>query len=223
MFIFCYSIFIATIINHSSSLARTIANPTPPSTHHHLHQNLTFLMQNLLNATYHAATTKLTSQIPSPKPLGLFPPSTGILIPQQPSIVPTVSAAAGFTKQALTTPKLACYHSQPELPWRKEGVYVASSEDGTSYMVAMTANLNGGGSSCWGGDQKGINGDGLRFFGVHSKRNKGESHIAVIGGAGKYEGANGFAVMEVVDLSSNFAIVEEYRRDEFLLFTVYLG
>ncbi|CAI0411478.1 unnamed protein product [Linum tenue] len=248
MFIFCYSILITTIINHSTSLARTIADPTPPPTyshhHHHLHKNLTFLMQNILNATHHAATTKLTSQIPFPKPLGFFPPSTGILIPQ-PSNVPTVSAAAGFTMQALddSTIGLLSFPARatleeleygsvaeineelfentsygPVVVGRAQGVFVASSEDGFSHMVAMAANFNGD-----GGDQKGINGDGLRFFGVHSKKDKGESHIAVIGGTGKYEGANGFAVMEVVDLGSNFALVEEYRTNEFLLFSVYLG
>ncbi|CAN0836974.1 Dirigent protein 9 [Linum grandiflorum] len=249
---FIFFIFITTIISQSSS-ARTIANPVPPPGNHH--KNLTFLMQNVLNVTKHRspneATKQLTTQIPFPKPLGIFPPSKGILIPQQPSNLP--NPATIFTKQTLDDSAVGLLSTPagratleelevgsvaeiseelfenssygPVVVGRAQGLFVAASsdeDDGTNtHMVAITANL-----FINGDDHKVVRGDGLRLFGVHTsnkKKVKGESHIAVIGGTGKYEGANGFAVIKPVDLGSNFALVQDYTTRDFLLFTVYLG
>lgn len=41
----------------------------------------------------------------------------------------------------------------------------------------------------------------MRFFGVH--RRDDESHVAVIGGTGKYENANGYATIKTMNLRSN--------------------
>ncbi|KAJ3682766.1 hypothetical protein LUZ60_012993 [Juncus effusus] len=65
-----------------------------------------------------------------------------------------------------------------------QGFYVASSQDGTSKTVLLTACFEGGE-------------DSLTFFGVH-RMVAPESHIAVIGGTGKYEQAKGFAVVQNV-------------------------
>ena len=56
--------------------------------------------------------------------------------------------------------------------------------------------------------------DGLKFFGVY-KKNVPESHIAVIGGTGKYHDANGYAVIK--------ARGEENRTKKLLSFNVYLS
>lgn len=61
-----------------------------------------------------------------------------------------------------------------------------------SYIVAMKATWP---KSIGGGLE-----DSLRFFGVLRPRVSGsESHIAVVGGAGKYSGANGIAVIKAID------------------------
>lgn len=91
---------------------------------------------------------------------------------------------------------------------KAKGVYVASLEFGTSQMMAMTTTFLDNDFN-----------DELRFFGVHQADVKSESHVAVIGGTGKYEGANGYATIKDVRLSSKTV------KDEgiFLLVDVYLG
>lgn len=94
-----------------------------------------------------------------------------------------------------------------------KGMYVVSSEDGiSSHMMALTASFANG-------EYK----DGLRFFGVYRK-DVPESHIAVIGGTGKYHGANGYATIKAVNVSSSHAMRKESAAGKkFLLFNVYLG
>lgn len=89
---------------------------------------------------------------------------------------------------------------------KAQGIYVASSEDGSSHMMAMTVYLAGT-------DFK----DGLRFFGVY-QTNVAESHIAIIGGVGMYNGANGYATIKAVDAGSHGK-----GTNKLLLFNVYLS
>uniref|UniRef100_J3LMK2 Dirigent protein n=1 Tax=Oryza brachyantha TaxID=4533 RepID=J3LMK2_ORYBR len=70
---------------------------------------------------------------------------------------------------------------------RAQGFYVASSQDGTSKTLALTAMFDGGEE----------HGDTLSFFGVH-RMAAPESHVAIIGGTGKYENAKGFAAIETL-------------------------
>ncbi|XP_078160464.1 dirigent protein 24-like [Carex rostrata] len=70
---------------------------------------------------------------------------------------------------------------------RAQGFYVASSQDGTSKTVVMTALFEGGDHTD----------DTISFFGVH-RTAAPESHIAVIGGTGKYENARGFAAVQTL-------------------------
>jgi Dirigent-like protein len=70
---------------------------------------------------------------------------------------------------------------------RAQGFYVASSQDGTSKTVVMTAIFEGGDHTD----------DTISFFGVH-RTAAPESHIAVIGGTGKYENARGFAAVQTL-------------------------
>ncbi|KAG9447706.1 hypothetical protein H6P81_013834 [Aristolochia fimbriata] len=64
---------------------------------------------------------------------------------------------------------------------RAQGVYVASSADGTAQMMAFTAMIEGG-----------EYGDSLSFFGVY-KVGSAMSHVSVTGGTGKFKNASGFA------------------------------
>ncbi|OEL12837.1 Dirigent protein 24 [Dichanthelium oligosanthes] len=71
---------------------------------------------------------------------------------------------------------------------RAQGFYVASSQDGTSKTMVLTAMFEGPDAP---------HGDTLSFFGVH-RMAAPESHIAIIGGTGKYENAKGFAAIQTL-------------------------
>ncbi|XP_077229733.1 dirigent protein 18-like [Tasmannia lanceolata] len=64
---------------------------------------------------------------------------------------------------------------------KAQGVYVASSADGTTQMMAFTAMIEGG-----------EYGDSLNFFGAY-KIGSAMSRLSVTGGTGKYKNACGFA------------------------------
>lgn len=64
---------------------------------------------------------------------------------------------------------------------KAQGVYVASSSDGTTQMMAFTAMIEGG-----------EYGDSINFFGVY-KIGSAMSHLSVTGGTGKFKNACGFA------------------------------
>ncbi|XVE52753.1 hypothetical protein DITRI_Ditri02bG0148800 [Diplodiscus trichospermus] len=219
-----------TIINKSTS-ARNLGNPTSSHHHHHhKHHKISFLMQDLLNVSQ-PATTKVTSQLPFSKPLGIFPPNGGIPIPESNPTTP----GTGLSTQTLDVSNVGLYFparaTLQELEFgavvtidenlfdgsingsplgKAQGLYVASSEDGNSHMMAMTTFFANSKFK-----------DGLRFFGLH-RRDVAESHVAVIGGIGKYVGANGYATVKVVELRSNSA-AEKQGLNKLLLFNVYLS
>lgn len=64
---------------------------------------------------------------------------------------------------------------------KAQGVYVASSADGTTQMMAFTAMIEGG-----------EYGDALNFYGIY-KIESTTSHISITGGTGRYKNACGFA------------------------------
>ncbi|XP_042516567.1 dirigent protein 16-like [Macadamia integrifolia] len=64
---------------------------------------------------------------------------------------------------------------------KAQGVYVASSADGTTQMMVFSAMIEGG-----------EYGDSLNFFGVY-KIGSSMSRLSVTGGTGKYENACGYA------------------------------
>ncbi|OIW12785.1 hypothetical protein TanjilG_24718 [Lupinus angustifolius] len=189
-------------------------------------------MPHMLNATQPSekpATTKVTGEPPFKKPLGFFPPSEGIPIPQN---IPTTSSSTqsldlssiGFSFPTRATLQelefgsvtsidedlLESNGDEPHKLGKAQGVYVASSEGGNSHMVAMTASF-----------VKGEYQNGLRFFGVH-RSDVFESHVAVIGGTGKYYGANGYAAVKVVDKIGS-SKEGKVTSSKFLLFDVYLS
>ncbi|XP_044461705.1 dirigent protein 9-like [Mangifera indica] len=73
---------------------------------------------------------------------------------------------------------------------RAQGFYLASSLDGTSQTIALTALLHGG-------EHNHEYEDSISFFGVHRTASP-ESQIAVVGGTGKYENAKGYATVETI-------------------------
>ncbi|PON75333.1 Disease resistance response protein [Parasponia andersonii] len=231
---------ILLLINQLSS-GRTLGNSAQTSAHHHYHNHykITFLMRDIFNATTHDPTTTKFTTIHDPpfsKPLGLFPPQGGVRVPlpeTNPSNIPTTTGsspqtlnlpgivglsfpAARATLQELefgivTSIEEDIYHPNfgPQvLIGKAQGIYVASSEDGSSHMMAMTASFGDGEVH------------GLRFFGVR-KTDVNESHIAVIGGVGKYRGVNGYATVKLVEQRSG----EERASPNYKLlkFSVYLS
>lgn len=69
---------------------------------------------------------------------------------------------------------------------RAQGFYIASSEEGTSQTMAFTAMFKDGEYA-----------DSISFFGVHRTTDTA-SHVAVVGGTGKYVDAKGFATLRVL-------------------------
>ncbi|KAG2586914.1 dirigent protein 10-like [Panicum virgatum] len=91
---------------------------------------------------------------------------------------------------------------------RAQGFYIASSQEGVSQTVAVTAMFKEGGFE-----------DTISFFGVHRTADS-ESHLAIVGGTGKYVGAKGFAKVAVVrpgGVAASGALLETV-----LQFTVFL-
>lgn len=231
---------IMTIINQPSS-ARTLGNSH--QTHHHKnHHKLTFLMRDLLNLTHPSSkpsTSKVTGhQLPFSKPVGLLPPNGGVHLPETNPSIPApelssqtldlsgigLSFPARATLQELEFGIVTVIEEEVYEPsgdgfltlGRAQGMYVASSENGSSHMMALTVSF---------GDGDGEVNFGLRFFGVH-RTDANESHIAVIGGTGKFHGANGYATLKTVSVkSSSNAIGEEQAggHSKLLKFNVYLS
>lgn len=91
---------------------------------------------------------------------------------------------------------------------KAQGFYVASSEDGSSQTIAFTAMFESGGYA-----------DSLTFFGVHRVA-ASESHLAVMGGTGKYLNAKGHALVKTIN-----GVNQQNTDgvDTVLQFTVYLS
>ncbi|KAI3470436.1 hypothetical protein Pfo_027099 [Paulownia fortunei] len=71
---------------------------------------------------------------------------------------------------------------------KAQGFYLTSSSDGSSHTLALTALFHGG-------DHEIL--DTVSFFGVHRTATP-ISHIAIVGGTGKYENAKGYATIETL-------------------------
>ncbi|KAG8380440.1 hypothetical protein BUALT_Bualt06G0015500 [Buddleja alternifolia] len=72
---------------------------------------------------------------------------------------------------------------------KAQGFYITSSSDGSSHTLALTALFHGG-------DHNEVD-DTISFFGVHRTATP-ISHIAIVGGTGKYEDAKGYATIETL-------------------------
>jgi hypothetical protein len=98
--------------------------------------------------------------------------------------------------------------SGPPLAGKLQGVLVSSLDDHTSRMVAVKALFTSNGAA-----------DSIRFFGVHNDGQE-ESHVAVVGGTGRYDGATGFAVVKAANVPEKNGNVSSFSRA--LSFSVHL-
>ncbi|KAK4353364.1 hypothetical protein RND71_028882 [Anisodus tanguticus] len=73
---------------------------------------------------------------------------------------------------------------------KTQGFYLTSSSDGTSHTLALTALFHGG-------EHNHEVDDSISFFGIHRTATL-ISHIAIIGGTGKYENSQGFSTIETL-------------------------
>ncbi|KAI4338141.1 hypothetical protein L6164_016488 [Bauhinia variegata] len=152
-----------------------------------------------------------SGQVPFAAPVGFNPPNGGIPIPNANGAIPTVNGVTGiplgtglagtaFTGSDNNT-QLGpdglglgfgtitviddVLTSAPELGsqtiGKAQGVYVASSADGTRQMMAFTALFEGG-----------EYGDSMNFYGLF-KIGSTMSHLSITGGTGKFKNARGYA------------------------------
>ncbi|KAI3517301.1 hypothetical protein L1887_16515 [Cichorium endivia] len=226
---------------HQALSARTLGGlpsppQPPPKNHHQHHKALSFYMPNVLSLSIQHPSntpppTKVNGQtIPFSKPLGFFPPVGGIPVPDSTSSsipgqtsdlygigsgtnFPILQDELEFGMVNIIDVDLLEYTNMYGLQplGKAKGMYVSSSEDGSNQMMAMT-------TSFLDSEFK----DELRFFGVHRVDVNYESHVAVIGGMGKYDGANGYATIKAVKVNSK-VVKEDEGTDNFLLVDVYLG
>ncbi|CAN6710368.1 unnamed protein product [Malus baccata var. baccata] len=89
---------------------------------------------------------------------------------------------------------------------KAHGLYKVNSEDGTSQTMAFTAMFQSGSYT-----------DNLCFFGVH-RTSALESHLAVMGGTGKYVNAKGFVLVKTFPASNQ----QTDEAKTLLQFTVYV-
>lgn len=92
-----------------------------------------------------------------------------------------------------------------------QGFYLASSLDGTSQTMAFSVLMKGG-------EHHEVE-DTISFFGVHRMPSM-ESHVAIVGGTGKYENAKGYAVVKALHGQEDQHITD--GEDSILQFDVYL-
>ncbi|XP_028791121.1 dirigent protein 24-like [Neltuma alba] len=221
--------FMASFMNQSCS-ARTLTDNIPNHNlnlnlnHSHLHK-ITFLMPHVLDIGLSQSSS--ASDFVFSKPQGISPdPTTGIPVSESSGDDQTQTldlSSMGFlfptnaNLQDLELRKITLI--QQELLQqadgslgkigKAEGVYVDSSEDhGSSYMIALTVSF-------------GEDDDGLRLFG-EQRNDVLESHVAVIGGTGKYEDANGYASIKVVERVGFSEDKGKVTSTKLLSFDVYL-
>ncbi|KAL1189532.1 Dirigent protein 24 [Cardamine amara subsp. amara] len=96
---------------------------------------------------------------------------------------------------------------------RAQGFYLASSLDGTSQTLSLTVLFHGE------HDNHDTLDDAISFFGVHRTASHA-SHIAVVGGTGKFEHAKGYAVVETLYNQQDQHVTDGH--DTILHFSVYL-
>ncbi|XVE59195.1 hypothetical protein DITRI_Ditri05aG0026100 [Diplodiscus trichospermus] len=93
---------------------------------------------------------------------------------------------------------------------KAQGFYLASSMDGSSHTMAFTAMFH---------DMDAHDGeDAISFFGVHRTAAL-ESPIAIVGGTGKYENAQGYAIIQTLHHTNEHTTD---GVDTLLQFSVYL-
>ncbi|KAJ4848603.1 Dirigent protein 18 [Turnera subulata] len=152
-----------------------------------------------------------SGQAPFARPIGFRPPKDGVAIPNANGAIPTVSGingvplGTGLAGTAFAGNQNAQnLNGNPQtqlgpdglglgfgtitviddiltISPKAQGVYVASSADGTTQMITFTAMFEGG-----------EYGDSLNFYGIY-RIGSTMSRLSVTGGTGKFRHASGFA------------------------------
>ncbi|XP_052203628.1 dirigent protein 25 [Diospyros lotus] len=132
-----------------------------------------------------------------------FPAVNGVQLPSGPALQKLMFGTMTVFDDELTEG----HEMGSGLVGKAQGFYVSSSVDGTSQTMAFTTMFASGGYA-----------DGLSFFGIH-RTAVSESHLAVMGGTGKYVNARGHAIVKT------FPAVNQHNTDgveSVLEMTVYL-
>ncbi|XP_027185450.1 dirigent protein 25-like [Coffea eugenioides] len=153
-----------TII-HQSFSARTLGNSSQGNGDHHANLAISFSMPDALSQKHPSSrpvTTKVNGQIPFSKPLGFFPPIGGIPLANIDTIpmtglpsqtidlegismsFPAIATLQELELGTVTTINEDIYEGfvfGSSLLGKAQGISVASSEDGSSHMMAMTASF----------------------------------------------------------------------------------
>ncbi|BAT96192.1 hypothetical protein VIGAN_08308900 [Vigna angularis var. angularis] len=128
-----------------------------------------------------------SGQVPFATPVGFNTPQGAIPIPNANGANPTVNGVFGIPLgTGLAGTSFAPNSGGSQLVGKAQGVYVASSADGTRQMMVFTALFEGG-----------EYGDSLNFYGLY-KIGSTMSRISVLGGTGKYKNARGFAELRAL-------------------------
>ncbi|RZC92920.1 hypothetical protein C5167_007244 [Papaver somniferum] len=94
---------------------------------------------------------------------------------------------------------------------KAQGFYVVSSKDASSLTMMFTAVFNSENYA-----------DTLSFFGVRNTA-VSESHLAIMGGIGKYTSEKGFATITAITSTSHISLADEANSLlRFLVFLAYL-
>ncbi|CAL9758378.1 unnamed protein product [Musa acuminata subsp. burmannicoides] len=172
-------------------------------------QTITFIMNDVLGRRHSGAP--LRSPQPMSVDLGRTPfrdqtgPASGWL-----PILASAPALQAGTVTAVDEELAGNVELGSPLSGKAQGIYVTSVEDKSSHIVAMRVTFAGG---------RGETGDSLSLFGVHQPA-QAESHIAVVGGTGRYRDANGIAILQAV--ASKSSSERESMQHKVLSVHVYL-
>ncbi|GAY42396.1 hypothetical protein CUMW_066520 [Citrus unshiu] len=200
------SLFTMLILTSQMTIFVAAVDPAPAAGEHPI---LEFYMHDILggsNPTARPITGLLgniySGQVPFARPIGFLPPQDGVAIPNADGAIPIVNGEGnqqnlnGNTQTQLGPDGLGLgfgtitviddiLTASPELRsqalGKAQGVYVASSADGSTQMMAFTAMI-----------EEGEYGDSLNFYGVY-KIGSTMSHLSVTGGTGKFKHACGLA------------------------------
>ncbi|KAL1109055.1 hypothetical protein V6Z11_D03G153500 [Gossypium hirsutum] len=130
----------------------------------------------------------------------------GIPLPSQATLQRLLFGAVTVIDDELTQ---GCEYGS-SIMGKAQGFYVASSMDGSSHTMAFTAMFHD--------EDDHDKDDAISFFGVH-RTAAVESPIAIVGGTGKYENAQGYAVVETLPNTNQYTVD---GVDTLLQFSVFI-
>ncbi|URD99540.1 Dirigent-like protein [Musa troglodytarum] len=174
-------------------------------------QTITFIMNDVLGSRHSGAPLR------SPQPMGVdlgrtpFGDRTGPARGWLPILASAPALEAG-TVTAVDEELAGNVELGSPLSGKAQGISVTSMADRSSHIVAMRVTFAGGG---------GETGDSLCLFGVHQPA-QAESHIAVVGGTGRYQDANGIAILKAVAAKSSSERESVQHKNKVLAVHVYL-